>query len=700
MASGTAVVAMAADTAGAVPGPALSAPLRAAAAALFHPRSAGVTASAQCTLPAHGAQAAVFPAFAEPLVMWACAALSLAVAAAIAMSVRTPGPSSVPSRDVKCRRGRAATPLAVLLALGCLHVVGASQHWVRSEDGSIAAVTGSGDPVVARDGEAGIGLGGVGGAAAFGTVQPEAAGADDKSGRGFGAAAVDAIASAFGGGSSQAPAATRDDDPSTDAEADELLKRAFQGGYSAFEPFDEARELEKANIRAAAETAAVEAEERARELERQRADEQRAAEQAAATSHGNRVGVTQGPMGPSVSASGRGTGAGRIDDLLHKLQEASDDVEAALDKLAFNLEGIDLNTIASLLKEQKTGGVSGSDGRADLVVTTTGAEQELAEVVHMGDSEAGDNSMEALRILRDAIQAAGYTTPVQAQAVDDEEAVALATVTGAGISAHEFYEGHMMVDVFTAFDYLEGIRQREKHPWFQEVEIVSLFTAQGGVAAVRAQLEASVVAVHHASLEAWPMWSQLGNTWRATGDVNRAIQCFRKALSIKPTDPDVLLNLAVVMQNLGYLDDAELLIREAVSLHPNGVLHHFILGNILDQVGNLPEAMASYETALQLQPSFAPCERRLKALQDLGVLSANASLLSRVMATMTAYAGLFIGGAMMLLGHRLRKAVQQESASTARAKAVGEAVRGRRNSAGSGARGAGGGGGGGRKGKR
>lgn len=98
--------------------------------------------------------------------------------------------------------------------------------------------------------------------------------------------------------------------------------------------------------------------------------------------------------------------------------------------------------------------------------------------------------------------------------------------------------------------------------------------------------------------------SQLGNTWRATGNVNRAIQCFRKALSIKPTDPDVLLNMAVVLQNLRYLGDAEILMREAVQLHNNGVLHHFILGNILQLQGRVEEAVASYEYALQLQPNF------------------------------------------------------------------------------------------------
>lgn len=193
-----------------------------------------------------------------------------------------------------------------------------------------------------------------------------------------------------------------------------------------------------------------------------------------------------------------------------------------------------------------------------------------------------------------------------------------------------------------SFDYLEGIARRKEHPTFQEVEIVALFQSRGGVEVVRRELEAEIVDVGHDTLEAWPKWcvssvvswwggccvglrsmcrgsrtsgllstrgcsvsrSQLGNTWRATGNIHRALQCFRKALSIKPTDPDVLLNMAVVLQNLRYLFDAETLIREAVHLHPRGVLHHFILGNILQLQGLDQEAIESYEHALELQPDF------------------------------------------------------------------------------------------------
>jgi len=53
-----------------------------------------------------------------------------------------------------------------------------------------------------------------------------------------------------------------------------------------------------------------------------------------------------------------------------------------------------------------------------------------------------------------------------------------------------------------------------------------------------------------------------------------------------------------------FLFDAETLIREAVRLHPRGVLHHFILGNILQLQGLRHEAKKCYEYALELQPDF------------------------------------------------------------------------------------------------
>lgn len=52
------------------------------------------------------------------------------------------------------------------------------------------------------------------------------------------------------------------------------------------------------------------------------------------------------------------------------------------------------------------------------------------------------------------------------------------------------------------------------------------------------------------------LYNQLGNYWRIKGDTAQAIECFRKALAVRPTSADVLLNMARVLFHQQYLDDA------------------------------------------------------------------------------------------------------------------------------------------------
>mmetsp|Transcript_16950 Transcript_16950/g.20380 ORF Transcript_16950/g.20380 Transcript_16950/m.20380 type:complete len:511 (-) Transcript_16950:899-2431(-) len=168
--------------------------------------------------------------------------------------------------------------------------------------------------------------------------------------------------------------------------------------------------------------------------------------------------------------------------------------------------------------------------------------------------------------------------------------------------------------VITKWDSLPGIYRRFEHPQHQEAEIKILFKDGGGVENVRHDLENTILLHGRGNPEIRAKWTALGNTWRATGNVFRAIQCFRRALSLWPNDYDVLLNLAVILQNLGYIIDSNAMITEAVRLHPKGALHHFVRGNINADLGNREEAIASYRNALRIQPSFSTCSKRLKEL--------------------------------------------------------------------------------------
>eukprot|EP00516_Mucochytrium_quahogii_P009331 CAMPEP_0203767042 /NCGR_PEP_ID=MMETSP0099_2-20121227/768_1 /ASSEMBLY_ACC=CAM_ASM_000209 /TAXON_ID=96639 /ORGANISM=" , Strain NY0313808BC1" /LENGTH=431 /DNA_ID=CAMNT_0050663489 /DNA_START=2177 /DNA_END=3472 /DNA_ORIENTATION=+ len=188
------------------------------------------------------------------------------------------------------------------------------------------------------------------------------------------------------------------------------------------------------------------------------------------------------------------------------------------------------------------------------------------------------------------------------------------------LQRHKSIEGYDLPewdDLVITWDRLKSVFLRDNNDGsYAEHEIESIFREQGGVFGVRSILERRILEKGRGHPDVWSAWNQLGNTFRATGEIGKAIQCFRRALAIKKDDPDVLLNLAVVVQTLGYLDDAEILIQQAVNVQPNGVLQQFILGNILHEQGNIEGAVTSYKAALSLQPNFIPC---IRALRDMGI---------------------------------------------------------------------------------
>lgn len=183
----------------------------------------------------------------------------------------------------------------------------------------------------------------------------------------------------------------------------------------------------------------------------------------------------------------------------------------------------------------------------------------------------------------------------------------------AGDAAKEQIIGDM-VPIVTRWDHLEGIKLRGKHAHFPEPSVANLFVAQDGVDVVRRGLEVSLLETGRDHPVAWTVWSQLGNTWRAHGDVYKAIQCFRRALVLSPDNPDVLLNLAVVLGNMGYHANARQLIEVSVSKKPDGVLHRFVYGSILQRQGFMREAIESFRRCLALDPKFSLAGDRLRAL--------------------------------------------------------------------------------------
>ena len=113
---------------------------------------------------------------------------------------------------------------------------------------------------------------------------------------------------------------------------------------------------------------------------------------------------------------------------------------------------------------------------------------------------------------------------------------------------------------FTYYDDLIGVAQRFNHPIVPEPEVAYLFLKKKGQNSLKSfdinALERRLRKAKREKPRSVNLYNQIGNYWRIKGDARQSIECFRRALAIAPTNAEVLLNLARVLFNLQYLDDA------------------------------------------------------------------------------------------------------------------------------------------------
>lgn len=77
----------------------------------------------------------------------------------------------------------------------------------------------------------------------------------------------------------------------------------------------------------------------------------------------------------------------------------------------------------------------------------------------------------------------------------------------------------------------------------------------------------------------------------------------QKTAYLLPEDAGVHNNLGNVLKNLGQLEDAVASFRRALKLKPDFAMVHFNLGNTLKELGHLESAVTSYRRALEIEPN-------------------------------------------------------------------------------------------------
>lgn len=117
------------------------------------------------------------------------------------------------------------------------------------------------------------------------------------------------------------------------------------------------------------------------------------------------------------------------------------------------------------------------------------------------------------------------------------------------------------------------------------------------------------------------------------GNMNAALEYFRRAVAADPQNSQYHTNLGAVWDSLGASQQALACFRRALELDPNSATALYNAANILRQEGRLDEAEASYRIALSKKPDLAPAMLNLSGLlADQDRIAEALELLERALA--------------------------------------------------------------------
>ncbi len=97
----------------------------------------------------------------------------------------------------------------------------------------------------------------------------------------------------------------------------------------------------------------------------------------------------------------------------------------------------------------------------------------------------------------------------------------------------------------------------------------------------------------------------LGTLHQGSGQIDKAIEYYEKAIAIEPDEPLPHYNLGVALASLNRLGEAAKAYKKTLELQPNNAVAMNNLGNTLLLLGDHEQAMPHCRKAVQLDPAFA-----------------------------------------------------------------------------------------------
>lgn len=107
---------------------------------------------------------------------------------------------------------------------------------------------------------------------------------------------------------------------------------------------------------------------------------------------------------------------------------------------------------------------------------------------------------------------------------------------------------------------------------------------------------------------------QLGNVLLKQGDANSAEQQYRKALELNPSESDAHMQLALILEQNGNMEEAIFHLLECTKMEVP--VAYIDLGQIYEKQGRLTDALAAYQQALRLAPGSKPALEAIAAVEQ------------------------------------------------------------------------------------
>ena len=115
------------------------------------------------------------------------------------------------------------------------------------------------------------------------------------------------------------------------------------------------------------------------------------------------------------------------------------------------------------------------------------------------------------------------------------------------------------------------------------------------------------------------LWNLLGISAAQIGKLDKAIDAFNKAISIKPDYADAYNNLGNALQEQGKLGEAIEAYNKALTIKPNYDEAYNNMGNALKEQGKLDKAIEAFTKALSIQPDNTAAYNNMgNVLKDQG----------------------------------------------------------------------------------